>query len=280
MSYQIGKFATLLGVTPDWLKYYEKLNIVSPNINSSGFRNYSFEQASYVLFCIQLKNMNFNNQQIKEFLSEGSFTNYVSAVSKIRSDINKQYVFNEALIAYCKSLEEASLFFKTPDTWNIITMKGFYFLPFSNINTFIEDSETLERMREWTKFLPVITQTQKIIIPDDYDKKNYSDPAKSQWGLSVQKEFAEQMGLNITPPAIFISPRRCIEFYCKTEMDKTVNVNQGWPGTTKNNPIPDVLKILDKHNFHIAGDCYSKRILKITEFRNRINYNILYVPID
>ncbi len=280
--YRIGDFSEKLGVTPDWLKYYEKLGILHPFTQKNGYRYYGFEQASYVYCCMQLKNMGFGTEEILYFINGGTFEELIDALEDKRPEVCRQIAFEEALLMQYDFWQEIKELFAMPGNWNIRVMPGFYFLPFSNRNTFIEDEETAQRNREWNRWMPVVTQTQRIFIPDKYDEVVPQGPAKCQWGLSVRKDFARGIGLNVDEPAIYVPPHRCMEFYCRSDMDKDGPQEEAvfWPGKTSNNSLPDVLPILKQHNFRIAGDCYTHRIIKMKEKGHRIVYNILYVPIN
>lgn len=53
--YRIGDYAHYMGVTPDLLKHYEQIGLITPSVSESGYRFYPFNQSSRLLSCMTLR---------------------------------------------------------------------------------------------------------------------------------------------------------------------------------------------------------------------------------
>lgn len=68
--YQIGQLATIVGVSNDTLRYYEKHQLILPATRSeSGYRLYNEQSLSQIRFIQRAKLVGFSLKEIKELLS-------------------------------------------------------------------------------------------------------------------------------------------------------------------------------------------------------------------
>ena len=54
-KYSIGKFAKYSGVTPDFIKYYEKHHIMIPSVEPNGYRSYEMPDFAILIEYIRDK---------------------------------------------------------------------------------------------------------------------------------------------------------------------------------------------------------------------------------
>ena len=55
MNYKIGKFASILGVTTDAIRYYERQGLIVPiQNNKTNYRYYTEEHLRYLLYVMKL----------------------------------------------------------------------------------------------------------------------------------------------------------------------------------------------------------------------------------
>jgi DNA-binding transcriptional MerR regulator len=69
MGYKIGKITTLLGLSADTLRYYEKINLL-PKVsrNTTGIREYDDKDISRLKFIQRAQKMNFSLSEISDLL--------------------------------------------------------------------------------------------------------------------------------------------------------------------------------------------------------------------
>lgn len=163
--YRIGEFAEKLGVTPDWLKYYEKLGLLESVTAENGYRYYTFQQSALVASCMELKNLGFHNDEILQLLKNGNFHDLMSTYTEKQAALNLEISFSNELVRLLQYWKESEHLFMEKDNWRICTMDGFYYMPTSNRNHFVEDKSTWPRRKEWNRWLPVVRTTQRIFIP-------------------------------------------------------------------------------------------------------------------
>lgn len=264
--YRIGDFARELGVTPDFLKYLERKEIITPQVEENGYRYYGFTQAARVLEYIKFKNLGYTAEEIRDVLHESSFANALSALRKKTEEIRGQMRFEEAVLAYVDQVMQIADRFSDEPVWQIRFCEDFYFLPHSLGARFIEEEENRARVREWNAYFPVVQSMYRMAVRDG---KLNRERGGNLWGFGVDAGMAGRLGLNVDAPVQRITPGRCIEVYMSHRLDGTQ-----W------RVIQVVEDVAQRNGFTLRGDAYSKVLMKINEDGVRREYSILYLPID
>jgi MerR family mercuric resistance operon transcriptional regulator len=68
-TYQIGELASRSGVTPDTLRYYERVGLLpKPHRTSGGFRVYSADTVEWLRFIKQAQTLGFTLREVRDLL--------------------------------------------------------------------------------------------------------------------------------------------------------------------------------------------------------------------
>lgn len=67
MSYSIGEFAEIIGVTTSMLRYYEKEGLLSPERDENNVRKYMEHDIGWVRFLLHLKSSGMSIQELKQY---------------------------------------------------------------------------------------------------------------------------------------------------------------------------------------------------------------------
>ena len=66
--YKINEIAKLYGIGVDSLRYYERLGILKPQVDTNGYRLYSLKEMYKLNMIRDLRRLNFSMEQIKAYL--------------------------------------------------------------------------------------------------------------------------------------------------------------------------------------------------------------------
>ncbi|MBU5668841.1 MerR family transcriptional regulator [Peptoniphilus sp. MSJ-1] len=112
--YSIGEIAEKTGVTTRTLRYYEKLELIKPDlIKENGYRFYSEKTASIIPVIKYLQFIDFNLKEIKDFLQNDDY------YSKLRS-------FKNAIIRTKKQIEELQYRVMVIEDWHKLIDEGVF----------------------------------------------------------------------------------------------------------------------------------------------------------
>ncbi|BCN29203.1 MerR family transcriptional regulator [Anaeromicropila herbilytica] len=267
-EYSIGDFAKKLGVTVDFLKYYEKQGLLHPKKNSSGYRYYDVSSTSLVNECIKLKNWGFSSKEIEKLLLTTTYEKTVGYFEDRRSELLQQIQFLQGLVEYSENMSKSLPYYSGIDQWNIMKKEGFYYL--SQSKNFELNHNISNIIKEWIKYIPLVSITARVnYIPES---------PVIEWGFSAPQNIVHEQMLPISEPVEWIPPMRYLEFYDRRILEdnpQNDDLNQ-----VRNNMFINVNKVIEKYNLHVAGPSFFIVETKIREEGARYTYQKIYVPLN
>jgi DNA-binding transcriptional MerR regulator len=267
-EYSIGDFAKKLGVTPDFLKYYEKQGLLHSNKTPSGYRYYDAASTALVNECLKLKNWGFSSKEIEKLLHTTTYEKTVDYFEQRRSEILQQIQFLQGLVEYSEDMSKSLPYYSGIDQWNIIKKEGFYYL--SQSRNFELNPNISDIIKEWVKYIPLVSITARV---------NYSPAAPViEWGFSASPKIVHEQLLPIPEPVEWIPPMRYLEFYDRRVLEdnpQNEDLNQ-----VRNNMFINVNKIIDQYHLDVAGPSFFIVETKIREEGKRYTYQKIYVPLN
>lgn len=266
--YSIGEFAAKTGVTPDFIKYYEKNGLLTPKVSDTGYRSYTAVRVSNVSECIKLKNMGFSAKEINQLLKETDFQATVKLLTSRRKDVEAQIRYLQGVLDYTDEIE-TQLNAYGRNAWHIDWFEDFYFLIQSR-NFSFENVGNEKILKQWQKWQPNVRATARV------DNRTGKAPV-IEWGVSVPASFAEAQELPLGQPVEHIPAGRYLEFFDKRLLpDNQDNDNHE---SVRRGMFCNVQKILDRHSFEVCGPSYFIVQTKIRENGLRYTYQKVRVPI-
>ena len=203
-QYRIGEFAKYMGVTPDLLKHYEELGVITSQRSESGYRYYPFQAAMTLFESIRLRNYGLTLREIKTILTDRSTS---SRSMEQRFDRNMDLLreesrFNQALVT---DYEEFQIWKEPLETreydWCIRRSRPMCFLPHTDAYDFLEDPRIYDILRDWMSHIPIVKSAMRV-------RKDHS----VTWGLIVEQKKLEQLGLP-TNDAVCMIPSHKVFYY-------------------------------------------------------------------
>lgn len=275
--YRIGTFAQKLGVTPDFLKYYEKMGVLQPEIKGSGYRYYSFAQCKKVFECVKLRNCGLSSREVIELMSAPSFSSYVEKISARQQELSRQARFYLEVLRVNSEMERVQKLFCSENNWEVRESAGYYFLPYSVRDHLMDDPAVSHIVRNWLSWLPVVRSCTKYTVAWPAHGQLLVDAASAELGFAVEKSFAAEQGLLLESPVEDIPPRRCLMVYTRSKNLGRIAQSEE---ERAHNPTNIVRRILAKYGFTVMGDCLSLDFATLNEPDGYYNYAAIQVPIQ
>ena len=202
--YRIGEYAKYMGVTPDLLKHYEELGVITSQRSESGYRYYSFPTSMFLLECIRLRNYGLTLREIKSILADHSMDSRAMEQRFARNMdlLREENRFNQALIADYEEFQEwkEPLLEKDCD-WSIRRSRPMYFLPHTNTYDFLEDPRIYDILRHWMSHIPIVKSAMRI-----------REDHTVTWGLIVEQQKLSYLGLPVNDVVLSI-PSHKVFYY-------------------------------------------------------------------
>ena len=234
VSYRIGEYARKMGVTPDFLKYYEQQGILSSNTQENGYRYFPFNQSGKILECMRLKNYGFSVREIEELYASDLATIQEKTDSQIRT-LEKRVAFEHRLIDEHRQFSQwLNQMNGKPTDWSITWGEEMLFLPHTNGQTFLEDPRIYEILRDWTAEMPMVKSCIEVPVPQP-GMPSLPDESRLRWGMVVKRSYAEENHLPVNGAVKNLPKRKLFQFF----FNGTERTNHGVM------PVDDALRQLE-----------------------------------
>ena len=192
--YRIGEYASYMGVTPDFLKHYEKKHIISADVQDSGYRYYRFRESCRILECMRLRNYGFTVRDMAEAVNCMDGDQAWQMLEEKAAAMEKQVELETAILEEHRRIRDWMQRIRGKgEDWVVQRMEPFYFLPHSHHNDFLKDPRIYDILNRWVSWMPVVKSTLQI----QWDGSG-EEEMNSAWGLLAGEAQVLRHGIPIT----------------------------------------------------------------------------------
>ena len=266
--YRIGQFAKKMGVTPDFLKFYEQQGILHPRTAENGYRYYGFEQSGKILECMRLKNYGFSVREIDELLSS-DLDIVQEKTDLLIQQLEEKIVFQQLLVSEHRELSRLlERMGQDRSCWSVEWGEEMLFLPHSNRKTFLENPKIYEILKSWTSLMPLVKSAMELPLccldpdtpPETWDYR---------WGLMISGTQARKIGLPVNQAVKTLPKRKLFRFFFK-----------GMEEAGFSFPVDLALEQLAKLGLTPTADAYSIIFLYGNMNQSPSRCGVISIPID
>lgn len=271
--YQIGKFASKLGVTHDLLKHYEKYGIIqSKRQGDGGYRYYPYTQVPNILSSKEFQNWGFSLREISTLLKGADVSDYYrilgNRVLQMEQEQTLKHRYLDSakhLLSQVSQIKEG----KFSGSWSIEEQESSYYLPHSSGTDFelIDINEHI--LASWIEHLSITSIATRV-----YQQHPGSPYNRLSDGFLVSEADAQRFQIPLTDCLIRI-PRRKYLIYHSELPTGSRNLQE-----VIDSILREPFALIQKHCFSAKGDIYSKTLLKTQEEDRETIYRIVYIPLD
>lgn len=271
--YQIGKFASKLGVTHDLLKHYEKYGIIqSKRQGDGGYRYYPYTQVPNILSSKEFQNWGFSLREISTLLKGADVSDYYRILgNRVQQMEQEQTLKHRYLDSARHLLSQVSLIKegKFSGSWSIEEQESSYYLPHSSGSDFelIDINEHI--LASWIEHLSITSIATRV-----YQQHPGSPYNRLSDGFLVSEADAQRFQIPLTDCLIRIPRRKYLIYH--SELPTGSRDLQEVIDSILREPFA----LIQKHCFSAKGDIYSKTLLKTQEEDRETIYRIVYIPLD
>ncbi|RCX12801.1 MerR family transcriptional regulator [Fontibacillus phaseoli] len=215
MKYCIGEFSSILGITRDTLRLYEKHDIVKPvkdDLNS--YRYFNDLDARDLLMSRWYRSMHIPLQEVAELMKQSSPEGIAEKMGTSCENLDMEIRKNTMLLNKMKELHrelemlEASLY-------QCIYKKrpGLYRLKQTQKNRLLKNDDLKGIVNTWMEWLPFVFYCFRIekgeLATEEKNTWDYS------WGLTLTVEDAQRLEVEIDSQVEYMAPADCISAVIK-----------------------------------------------------------------
>ncbi|MNO27599.1 HTH-type transcriptional activator TipA [compost metagenome] len=270
MKYCIGEFASILGVTADTLRLYEKHDIVRPTKdNSNNYRYFNDLDARDLLMSRWYRSMGLPLPEVASLMKESTLEQVIGRIQEtqfsLEEEIKRKTMLRNKMNEIHNELREveASLYRCT-----LKQLPGMYRLKQTDKNALLKNDNVKSLVNTWMDLLPYAFYSFRIedtgIFISDNNNFDYS------WGLTLLEDDAQKFEMDIEEDAEYIPPSHCMSAIMLCTDEKYI---------TKSS-LQFMIDYIEANHFSIAGDVVGKLLLtEKIEGHNR-SYLEVNIPIE
>lgn len=218
VSYRIGEYARRMGVTPDFLKYYEQLGLIHSQKKENGYHYYTFDQSSKILECMRLKSYGFSVRGMEALFNQ-EMTVVQEKMEEQIQELEKRVTFDQQVIAEHRRL--AQLQQRLGDRewdWSIEWGNEMLFLPHSDGRNFLNDPKIYDILKEWIAHMPMVKSCMELSEPWQ-NQPFRPDTHRFRWGMVVDRQVAQQMDLPVNAAVKQLPKRKLFQYFFNDSKD-------------------------------------------------------------
>jgi len=269
VKYCIGEFASILGVTADTLRLYEKHDIVRPTKdNNNNYRYFNDLDARDLLMSRWYRSMEIPLPEVALLMKESSLEHVMGMMQdteqSLEEEIKKKTMLLKKMNEIRKELNEieSSLY-----TCKIKQLPGMYRLRQTDKNSLLNNDIVKSLVNTWMDLLPYAFYSFRI-----EDKGFFSSRDNNfdySWGLTLPEAETQQLDMNMDEYVEYISPSTCIS--------ATIVSTEGKYITKKS--LQFMIDYIEANHYTVSGDVVGKLLLTEKISGNNRSYLEVNIPI-
>lgn len=267
-QYRIGQFAKMMGVSLDFIRFYEEKGLIRSTVDpNNNYHYYDISQSDDISRIQLYRKLGFNVKEIKALLHNANkeqMIQMLSSRSDAFSDNLKTTTYSIQYLEYLKSALSTE-----NGTWYITNKPAIWFLPHTLNDNYLEDPETVSAYKIWNEQIPLIYRLDRWSLEENGRLKSINH------GRAIEKTIAEAFDLHPDPPFLFYPEKRCIEYYMENEHTRDANA----PPPIGLRDIQPALNVAKEKQFDIDGDIFFRPIAFYKEGNRQFSKSIIYIPI-
>lgn len=247
MKYSIGEFASILGITADTLRLYEKHDIVRPmKDHHNNYRYFDDLDARNLLSSRWYRSMQIPLQDVAELINEAPPERVVESIAAARLQLEAEIRRSTMLLDKMNAIHQelkviGDSFYKC----RIKQMPGIYRIRQTDKNHLLQ-KECLKRMvQAWMELLPFTFYSFRIQNPEGNSGNRELDYS---WGLALLEEDQEQLGVCLNDSVEYLPPGTCISAVIVISDEEYI----------EQKAFQFMLDYAEEHRYAVTGDIYGK----------------------
>ena len=190
--YPIGSYAHYLGVTPDFLKHYERYHLIHTQTRESGYRYYPFGQTFRLIECLKMRNLSVPLRTMDALLNRSSEDEVMQYMDNRVEEIRRTIRFEQAVVRDQERLARWLRRMRAKDEdWSLLQDAELLFLPHTSGRSFLQDERIYAILSSWTDRLPIVKSCMR------FDTEAPSAEDSLCWGLLAGAADCAEHGIAV-----------------------------------------------------------------------------------
>lgn len=265
MKYRIGDVAKILGISTDLLRYYEKKGVVKPiKDKNNDYRYYEAWDINFLMDCLWMKGFGFSIEEIGHMVTDCGYEElrerFAEKERQLTADLRRQELIARRLRRHGKEVAAVRDYVGRCDL-----RPSPEIVRYLNRHNFVYDSspELASLSQKWLEYMPLVHRCFEISQSALPHGEDYS------WGLALDMEYVEELGVAVEPPAQHLPSVPCIHSVFKSAGKDAFSPRH----------LDYILRYAQAHNFRVCGNARGNLVCSVLEGTELTGYFEVWVPV-
>lgn len=199
MKHKIGDIAKLMGLTPEAIRYYEKMGIISPiKSHDSGYRYYDVWDVHVLTRARVYRQYGFSMSETVDLISKYDPAEIVSSLSSEEEALQESIIWKLNLLQQLREMQQIiNDSITSIGNYQIKLRPAMYFLKTQDGYKLLDSR--LEHYRDWIEKVP-------FVFPGGIYEKNVCENRGDEFafGLIVEERYAALLNINKTDDIVYL----------------------------------------------------------------------------
>ncbi len=266
----IGDAAKMFGLSPQALRYYQKMGVAVPHlIGENGYRYYPIVDIIALCKAKYLQSMGFSLSDIRDELDRGiiieeRLTALDDQCKVLMDEIKKAEIVLGEIVKYKEQIKKVKDQFRAYET---VTSPPLFFLALNEENTEVsKETGLIEEIKKWVDLFPL---TQYAFIYSKESLMNFPENCYGVSGLVISADIADQFGIKENNVVQYLPARRCVYTVTRAPMG----------GRSSLAMLKGAADYLDSQGLEPIDDAFGIYIVSLKE-EDRLKYYKIWIPIE
>lgn len=267
--YRIGEFARRCGTSVEFLKYYDREDLISPVWrDDAGYRYYADYQMVHFAEFYKLSRMGFSTKEAKHIHDGCSLKELEELLSNRRQKFEVEIAEQQTALTYLNGLLCAARHIQQHDQWYIVYLPDsvFYSRPSCNHG---------DPAKPWWKATPQLPEIwQHVALAPSGNGTEEPDPQTRTWGAFLSQTAPAP---ETTSENVFQVPQcRCFQYWHSVPADYEEPCHRLSDNVWD---LSEPLSIMRQHHLTPRGDLYQRRLFVTKEQDATYVHTLTLIPL-
>ncbi|MNJ31582.1 HTH-type transcriptional activator TipA [compost metagenome] len=268
MKYSIGEFASMVGVTTDTLRLYERHDIIRPlKNNQNNYRFFNDLDARDLLMSRWYRSMQIPLHEVASLMKEASSNEIIDKVAEARDQLEMEIKRSTMLLNKMNEIQaELGQIRESMYQCQIRKLPGRFRIRQTYKNDLLKKEELKCVVQDWMEKLPYTYYSFKMENKDQaigYDVTDYS------WGLTLLEEDSVRLNVVMNDSVEYLPPATCVCAVIVRSQEEFISSDS----------FQFMLDYVEEHGYSLAGDITGKILLNEKLSDHSRTYLEIYIPI-
>lgn len=273
MTYKIGEIASLLGISHETVRFYEKQGLIAPARDQhNGYRLYHAVDLNVLMRMRSYTSLGYTVNEAISLIRDGDLYDLSRAIGDKSAEIARQIEAQSRLLL-CMQLRSRHLRRVSSMLGECVieNSPALYGIVYRNNLDISEDITTRRRVREWMEMRPF---SEAMLM---YDRAYWSDDCDMhlyRTGLCMDEVFAGHFGVDRDEKVIHFPSVRSV--YSVTKVPYEADLSH----EDRNHSFDHARKFIHERKLRVVGDSVGRTLHTSHKSGETVHYCEQWIPIE